>query len=167
MRVIKDADGEAVTSFDIFDIIAVDGVRGTIQLVNRNREDTNWDGDQTYTAELVSTSPLIVSTGTVATYRFTDDELPEVTLEYDTCTTVCDRVEVAEGASLTLIARLTNAPEGAAEAVTVNLEIQGGTATETEDYALPASVTIAEGASQTILVFSTTDDNLAEHAPRI
>ena len=127
--VIKEADDEAVTSFDIFDIIAVDGVSGTIQLVNRNRADTNWDGDQTYTAELVSTSPLIVSTGTVAPYRFTDDDLPEVTLEYDMCTTVCDMAEVAEGASLTLIVKLTNAPEGAAEAVTVNLEIQGGTAT--------------------------------------
>ena len=162
--VIKEADDEAVTSFDIFDIIAVDGVSGTIQLVNRNRADTNWDGDQTYTAELVSTSPLIVSTGTVAPYRFTDDDLPEVTLEYDMCTTVCDMAEVAEGASLTLIVKLTNAPEGAAEAVTVNLEIQGGTATEDSDYTLPTSVTIAEGAAQTILVFSPTDDNLAERA---
>ena len=162
--VIKEADDEAVTSFDIFDIIAVDGVSGTIQLVNRNRADTNWDGDQTYTAELVSTSPLIVSTGTVAPYRFTDDDLPEVTLEYDMCTTVCDMAELAEGASLTLIVKLTNASEGAAEAVTVNLEIQGGTATRDSDYTLPTSVTIAEGAAQTILVFSTTDDNLAERA---
>ena len=161
--VIKDADGETVTEFGILDIIAVDGVRGTIQLVNPDREDTYWLGDQAYTAELVSTSPLIVSTGTVATYRFTDANQPEVTLEYDMCTTVCDRAEVAEGDSLNLIVRLTNpAPAGTAEAVTVNLEIQGGTATENLDYTLPDSITIAEGTSQAILVFSPTDDNLAE-----
>ena len=160
---IKDADGETVTSFDFFDIIAVDGVRGTIQLVNRTREDINWDGDQAYTAELIYTSPLIVFTGTVVSYTFTDDDQPEVALEYDMCTTVCDRAEVAEGDSLTLVVRLTNvAPTGAPEAVTVNLEIQGGTATEFSDYTLPDSVTIAEGASQTILVFSTSDDSLAE-----
>ena len=160
--VVKDADGEAVARFDIFDIIAVDEVSGTIQLVNRNREDANWDGDQTYRVEFVSTTPLIVFTGTVATYKFIDDELPEVILEYDMCTTVCDRAEVAEGDSLSLIARLTNAAEGAAEAVTVNLEIQGGTAIETEDYTLPASVTIAADTIQTIFTFSSTDDNLAE-----
>ena len=160
--VIKDAAGETVTEFGILDIIAVDEVSGTIQLVNPDREDAYWLGDQTYTAELVSTSPLVVSTGTVATYRFTDANLPEVTLEYDMCTTVCDMAEVAEGDSLSLIARLTNAPEGAAEAVTVNLDVLGGTATENLDYTLPDSITIAEGTSQTILVFSTTDDNLAE-----
>ena len=166
--VIKDADGETVTSFGILDIIAVDEVSGTIQLVNRNREDTNWDGDQAYRVELVSASPLVVVTGTVATYTFTDDDLPEVTLEYDMCSTVCDRVAVAEGDSLNLIVRLTNAaPSGAPEAVTVNLAALGGTATETLDYTLPASITIDEDTSQTIFTFSPTDDNLAERTEEL
>ena len=161
--VIKDADGETVTSDDILDLIAVDGVRGTIQLVNRSREDTYWLGDESYTAELVSASPLIVPTGTVAMYRFTDDDLPEVALEYDMCTTVCARAELAEGDSLPLVVRLTNvAPTGAPEAVTVNLVALDGTATETLDYTLPTSITIAEGTSQAIFTFSPTDDNLAE-----
>ena len=160
--VIKDADGEVVTDFGILDIIAVDEVSGTIQLVNRDREDTNWDGDQVYTVELVSNTPLVVVTGTVATYKFTDDDLPEVTLEY-VCTTVCARAEVAESDSLPLVVRLINvAPTGAPEAVTVNLVALDGTATEILDYTLPASVTIAEGTSQAIFTFSPTDDNLAE-----
>ena len=165
--VIKDVDGETFTDFGILDIIAVDEVRGMIQLVNRNREDTNWDGDQAYRVELVSASPLVVFTGTVVSYRFTDDDLPEVTLEY-VCTAVCARAEVAEGASLTLVAKLTNAaPTGAPEAVTVNLEIQGGTAAENLDYTLPVSITIAEGTTQTIFVFSPTDDNLAERTEEL
>ena len=165
--VIKDADGETFTDFGILDLIAVDEVSGTIQLVNRNREDTNWDGDQVYTVELVSVSPLIVFTGTVATYTFTDDDLPEVTLEY-VCTAVCDRAEVAEGASLNWIVGLTNpAPTGAPETVTVNLEVLGGTATETLDYTLPASITIAEDTTRTIFTFSPTDDNLAERTEEL
>ena len=160
--VIKDGSGATVISFDIFDIIAINEVSGTVQLVSRSRADTYWEEDQTYTVELVSETPLVVSADTADTYRIIDDDLPEIVLEYDMCTSDCDRSVIVEGDSLSLVARLTNAPAGALETVTVNLDVLGGTTAGSSDYNLPASVTIDRGAFQTGFTVSTTPDDLVE-----
>ena len=158
--VTTDTNGDLSDSFDLPSIIAVGETSGTVTI--QHTDDSNWEADSTYTARVEASGVPFIETGDTASYVVQDDDLPEVTLQYGMGKTVSVTTVIDEGDSLELIARLTNAPAGAPEAVTVNLAAGITSTLGSLDYTLPDSVTIAQGASQAKFTVSTTDDDLAE-----
>ena len=70
---------------------------------------------------------------------------------------------VAEGDSIRLVAEITNAPNGAAAAIALNLGANtAGTTAYADDYEFPATVTIPTGAVRAVFTVNTFDDNVAE-----
>ena len=164
--VVRNAAGEEVSGFD-FDIAVnvapnvhgVDILTGTVNL--GPQAETDWNGDQTYTVELVSNSPIIIPAGPAVMYTVNDNDEPMVTLE------VADGggAGVDEGESVDLRVRLTNAPNGAPENLTVNLTTGDLTMATSSDYSFPSSVTIEAGqtsASVKVIANRDLEDDLGE-----
>ena len=156
--VTKDAADQEVATYDIIDEIGFSASMGTIAV--SPADNSNWDGNQVYTVELDSPTPLVVADATgQVTYTIMDNDSPMVTLER-----VSGNGPIAEGGSVDLRARLTNAPDGAPEELTVNLDVGAASTANTGDYGtIPSSVTIAANAQAsdpfTVMI---TDDNRAE-----
>ena len=70
---------------------------------------------------------------------------------------------VTEGDSIRLVAEITNAPNGAAAAIALNLGANtAGTTAYADDYEFPATVTIPTGAVRAAFTVNTIDDNVVE-----
>ena len=70
---------------------------------------------------------------------------------------------VTEGDSIRLVAEITNAPNGAAVAIALNLGANtAGTTAYADDYEFPATVTIPTGAVRAVFTVNTFDDNVVE-----
>ena len=136
--VTKDAANQEVATYDIIDEIGFSASMGTIAV--SPADNSNWDGNQVHTVELDSPTPLVIADATgPVTYTVMDDDDPEVVLEQVSGSS-------AEGNSVVLRARLTNAPDGAPEALTVNLARDTASTADAGDYdTIPATVTILAG----------------------
>ena len=158
--VTEDAANQEVATYDIIDEIGFSASMGTIAV--SPADNSNWDGNQVYTVALDSPTPLVVAdaTGTV-TYTVMDDDEPEVVLEQVSGSS-------AEGESVVLRARLTNAPSGAPEELTVNLARDTASTADAGDYdTIPATVTIPAGEqvsnSFTVMITDDTEVELNEN----
>ena len=70
---------------------------------------------------------------------------------------------VTEGDSIRLVAEITNAPNGAAAAIALNLGAGDNSTTSfPDDYWFPATVTIPTGAVRAVFTVNTIDDDVAE-----
>ena len=153
--VTKDAADKEVATYDILEEISA--LTGMITVGRADNND--WDGNQVYTVELDSPTPLVVAdaTGTI-TYTIMDDDKPDVILER-----VSGTGPIAEGNVVALRARLTNAPDGAPETLTVNLDVGVASTANNNDHNLPPSVTIDAGDQVSdSFMLTITDDNRAE-----
>ena len=111
--VAKDAANQEVATYDIIDEIGFSASMGTIAV--SPADNNEWNGNQVHTVELDSPTPLVIADATgPVTYTVMDNDDPEVVLERVSGSSV-------EGGSVVLRARLTNAPDGAPEELTVNL----------------------------------------------
>ena len=156
--VIKNSAGDTVETVDILEKVAVGAQSGSFMV--SHLENTDWDGNQDYTVELDSAMPLLVTAPDPApaavTYTVNDNDDPEVTLDR-----VSGSDPIEEGNSVMLRARLDNAPSGGApEDLLVNLDVTGSAVSG--DHNVPASVTIANGATERVFTVVITDDNVAE-----
>ena len=154
--VIKNPAGDTVATVDILENVAVGANSGSFMV--SHPENTDWDGNQPYTVELASTVPLVTAPSAPAAVMYTvnDNDAPEVTLER-----VSGSGPIAEGTSVELRARLTNAPSGGApENLVVNLIPSGDV--DSGDHNLAASVTIAQGQVQDDFEVTATNDMLVE-----
>ena len=153
--VTRDSDGNQVgSSVDIIDTIAVGGSSGVVETTHDR--DGNWDENQVYTVRLTHNSAAVI-TGAAVRYTVMEDDDPEVVLER-----VSGNGPIAEGASVELIARLTNAPNGAPENLTVNLATGALTTADAGEYdTIPATVMIPAGEqvsnSFTVMITDDTD----------
>ena len=155
--VTKDAADQVVDTYDIIDEIGFSASTGMIAVTRA--ENTDWDGNQVLTVALDSPTPLVVADATgQVTYTIMDNDSPMVTLER-----VSGNGPIAEGGSVELRARLTNAPSGGApETLTVNLDVGTASTVDSGDHNLPASVTINQGETEKKFEVTATDDMLAE-----
>ena len=152
--VIKNPAGDTVETVDILENVIVGMQNGSFSV--SHPENTDWDGNQPYTVLLTSAVPLVTVTPAAVTYTVNDNDAPEVTLER-----VSGSGPIAEGTSVELRARLTNAPDGAPEDLVVNLARAITSAADTIDT-IPDSVTIATGATRMVFTVSIKQDTLVE-----
>ena len=163
--VTKDAADQVVDTYT-YDIIDEIGFSASTGMIVVSPADNNeWDGNQVHTVALESpTIPLVVADATgPVTYTVMDNDAPMVTLER-----VSGNGPIAEGGSVELIARLTNAPDGAPEELTVNLARATASTAGTGDYdMIPSSVTIPAGEqisnSFTVMINGDTEVELNEN----
>ena len=154
-----DSDGNQVgSSVDIIETISVGDSSGMVETTHDR--DGNWDENQDYTVRLTHNSAAVI-TGAAVRYTVMDDDKPEVVLEQVSGSSV-------EGNSVVLRARLTNAPSGAPEELTVNLARGAASTADAGDYdTIPAMVTIPAGEqvsnSFTVMITDDTEVELNEN----
>ena len=162
--VIKNSAGDTVETVDLLENVAVGAQRGSFMV--SYPENTDWDGNQVYTVELESAMPLLVAAPSPAPaavmYTVMDNDSPMVTLER--ADGISGPISITEGNSVELRARLTNAPDGAPEELTVNLDVGAASTANNNDHnTIPATVTIPATAqvsnSFTVMI---NDDNRGE-----
>ena len=150
-----DSDGNQVgSSVDIIDTIAVGGSSGVVETTHD--DNNNWDGNRDYTVRLTHNSAAVI-TGAAVRYTVMDNDVPEVTLER-----VSGSGPIAEGTSVELRARLTNAPGGALENLVVGLSTATVTRLGSSEYTFPAEVTIPQNGQYVDFTVMITDDTEVE-----
>ena len=158
--VIKDSNGDTVETVDFLENVIVGMQNGSFSV--SHPENTDWDGNQAYTVELASTVPLVTAPSAPAavTYTVNDNDNPVVTLER---VSGSGPIEIAEGTSVALRARLTNAPSGGApEDLIVRLSTASVTTLELSEYTFPGEVTIPQNGQYVDFTVKITDDDRIE-----
>ena len=154
-----DSDGNQVSSSgDIINTIAVGGSSSMVETTHD--DNNNWDGNRDYTVEITHNSAAVM-TGAAVRYTVMDNDTPTVVLEQVSGSSV-------EGESVVLRARLTNAPGGAPEELTVHLARDTASTADAGDYdTIPATVTIPVGEqvsnSFTVMITDDTEVELTEN----
>ena len=150
-----DSGGNQVgSSVDIIDTIAVGGSSGVVETTYA--DNTDWDGNRDYTVRLTHNSAAVI-TGAAVRYTVMDNDEPEVVLER-----VSGSGPIAEGTSVELRARLTNAPGGALEELVVRLSTASVTRLESSEYTFPDEVTIPQNGQYVDFTVSIKQDTLVE-----
>ena len=158
--VIEDSDGTRFWTRPLSPHFSV-GAQNRSFMSPIHPENNRWDGNRVYTVDLETDarSAHLFTANAAVTYTVNDNDDPVVTLER---VSGSGPIEIEEGTSVELRARLTNAPSvgGAPEDLLVNLDVTGSAVSG--DHNVPASVTIATGAMERVFTVVITDDTELE-----
>ena len=158
--VIKDSNGDTVETVDFLENVIVGMQNGSFSV--SHPENPDWDGNQVYTVELASAVPLVTAPSpapAAVTYTVNDNDDPVVTLQR---VSGSGPIEIAEGTSVAVRARLTNAPGGAPEDLIVRLSTASVTTLELSEYTFPGEVTIPQNGQYVDFTVMITDDDRTE-----
>ena len=157
--VTKDDEGQQVGRLNLLTEFSVGETMTTIS-VPADLSNIDWEADRTFTAEARVANLPFVTLGSSVTYTVEDDDVPVVVLERADGTS--GPISITEEGSVELRARLTNAPDGAPEALVVNLMADPASTAIAAEYTLPPSVTIPKNGQHKAFTVSINEDSDVE-----
>ena len=157
--VTKDDEGQQVGRLNLLTEFSVGETMTTIS-VPADLSNIDWEADRTFTAEARVANLPFVTLGSSVTYTVQDDDVPVVVLERADGTS--GPISITEEGSVELRARLTNAPDGAPEALVVNLMADPASTAIAAEYTLPPSVTIPKNGQHKAFTVSINEDSDVE-----